>query len=269
MADDYYYEEDSTPDAPANFEKFLKVFIVIAIVCLLGKIIWLFGVGPFRPFSRIDITSYDEIARDRIFAIAGISDNSSFISTDARAVERALMNVSSIESVQVIKRFPDRLHIVLESRRPVASALATLNGLTVPVQFDNQGVIFQIGRDEMASSNTLPIVSGLFIEEPFLGMRLPPQFIPFFRELEKIEMSSPKLLEALSEIRIDLKPFNSYDLILYPVHRRIKVRLSELNEDMLRYSLLMLDVLAPREDEIDIIDFRSGIASYIPKEASL
>ena len=269
MADDLYFAEEAPPSAPARFEKLFKTFIVIAIVCLGIMLIWLFGVSPFRSFVSIDITSHDEIARERILAIAGISGSSSFFSTNARAVEAALMSLSSIESVKVSKRFPDRLHIVLESRRPVATALATLNGITVPVLFDSQGVVFQIGSDEIAPMGKLPIVSGLVIEDPFLGMRLPPQFIPFFRELERIDMSSPGLLEAISEISIDLRPFNSYDLILYPVHKRIKVRLSELNEDMLRYSLLMVDVLASREDEIDIIDFRSGIASYIPKEASL
>ena len=269
MTDDLYFAEEAAPTAPARSEKLFRIFIIIAIVCLGIMLIWLFGISPFRPFASINITSYDEIARERVLFLAGITSSSSFFSTNAQNVERSLMSISSVESVQVSKRFPDRLNIVLENRRPVATALATVGGVTVPVIFDSQGVVFQIGRDEITPVGILPIVSGLVIEDPFLGMRLPPQFIPFFRELERIDISSPGLLEAISEIRIDLRPFNSYDLILYPVHRRIKVRLSELNEDMLRYSLLMVDVLASREDEIDIIDFRSGIASYIPKEASL
>ena len=269
MTEDYIISEDTQEDAPANFEKLIKVLIIIAITCLGGALFWLFVVSPFRPFSRIDITSYDVVSRERILDLAGITRNSSYFSTDARAIERTLMNVSSIESVNVSKRFPDRLVIVIENRRPVATALATYRGHTVPVLFDSQGVIFQIGRDEIGTENMLPIISGLIIEDPFPGMRLPPLFIPFFRELEKIEMSSPVLLASVSEIRIDLRPFNTYDLVLYPVHGRIKVRLSELNEDLLRYSLLMVDVLSSTGNEIDTIDFRSGIASYIPKEASL
>ncbi|MCL2008272.1 MAG: FtsQ-type POTRA domain-containing protein [Treponema sp.] len=269
MADNLYLTEEAAPDTPEAAEKLIKIIIIVAIICLSSALIWLFGVSPFRPFNRIDIVSYDVVAREKVLEVAGITRNSSYFSTDSRTVERSLMNISSIESARVSKRFPDRLHIVIENRRPVASALATLNGLTVPVLFDSRGVIFQIGRDEISPSSALPIISGLVIEEPFPGMRLPPLFIPFFEELEKIEMSSPMLLQAVSEIRIDLRPFNNYDLILYPVHRRIKVRLSELNEDLLRYALLMVDVLSSRENEIDTIDFRSGIASYIPKEASL
>jgi cell division protein FtsQ len=44
--------------------------------------------------------------------------------------------------------------------------------------------------------------------------------------------------------------------------------LPELNEDLLRYTLLLVDVLASKESGIESLDFRSGIASYIPKEAS-
>jgi hypothetical protein len=46
------------------------------------------------------------------------------------------------------------------------------------------------------------------------------------------------------------------------------VRIQELNEETLRYTLLMVDVLSQNESGIDSLDFRSGIASYIPKEAS-
>jgi hypothetical protein len=51
------------------------------------------------------------------------------------------------------------------------------------------------------------------------------------------------------------------------MHKKIKVRLSELNEDLLRYTLLMVDVLSLNEQGVDSFDFRSGIASYKPLEA--
>jgi len=99
-------------------------------------------------------------------------------------------------------------------------------------------------------------------------MKLPVMFSSFFEQLEKIEMSAPELLQAVSEIKISPKSFNSFDIVLFPAYKKIRVRLSELNEDMLRYTLLMVDVLASRDPGIDNLDFRSGIASYIPKEAS-
>ena len=251
---------DIPQNPPSRFEKVLKVFIIFACMCLAGELIWLLGISPFRQFSRIDITGFDGMAREDILHIAGISESSSFFTTETRAIEKALMNIGSIESAKVFKYFPGRLHIVLENRRPVAQALSAGN---VPLLFDSNGIIFQVGR--AAVSAALPLVSGLEIQEPFPGMRLPPELVPFFRELEKIEISAPELLSAISEFRIVGKEFEGYDLLLYPVHKKIKVRMRDIDENLLRYALLMIDVLSSREEGLDTLDFRSGIASYISR----
>jgi cell division protein FtsQ len=269
MAGDYIFPEETMTDDSPRFEKLLRVFIVLAVLFLGGELVWLLGITPFRPFSRIDINGYEGIDKGEILNMAGITAHSSYFSTEAAAIETALMNVSYLESARVFKYFPGRLQIILEGRRAVAQALSGANGRIVPVLFDRQGVVFRVGGEEKDASlfGMLPVISGLVIEDPFPGMRLPGLFIPLFAELEKIETSAPELLGAVSELRINRKLFDDYDLILYPVHKRIKVRLSEINEDLLRYTLLIVDVLGAREDEIDTLDFRSGIASYIPKEA--
>ena len=255
-----------------GFERFLKIFIGLAVLFLAAELVYLLGVMPFRPFSSIDISGYINIPKDEILGAAGLTGNSTYFSTDAKNIEKALQAYSSLESVQVVKQFPDKLKIILESRRPVASALATVNGATIPVLFDSNGVIFQIGgetKDQFPEDTSgLPVISGLVIENPYPGMKLPVMFSSFFEQLEKIEMSAPELLQAVSEIKISPKSFNSFDIVLFPAYKKIRVRLSELNEDMLRYTLLMVDVLASRDPGIDNLDFRSGIASYIPKEAS-
>jgi len=270
MAEDYVLE---TEPASRN-AKFLKLIIIIAVLCFAGELIWLLGITPFRPLLGIDISGNEGITRDEILAKAGISNSASFFSIDAHEIEKSLMAFSGFESVKVIKHFPDRIQIVLGKREAVASILANVGGKTVPVLFDSQGVVFQIGSGNAhgegseSFSSRLPVVSGIIIEDPCPGMRLPVMFIPFFGSLEKIRTSAPKLLEAVSEIRINRKAFDSFDYVLYPVHKKISVRLSELNEDLLRYSLLMVDVLSSNNDGIESLDFRSGIASCIPKEAS-
>jgi cell division protein FtsQ len=267
MAGDYDYVLDDSA-APTGFGRFIKIFIVIAAICLCAELIWLLGISPFRPFTKIDISGLEGIGREEILAIAGINASSSYFSTNVIKIENALMRISSVESARVFKFFPSRLRIVLEARKPVAFALASINNKTVPVVFDSQGVIFEVGGETLP--DFYPVISGLIIEDPVPGMRLPGPFIPFLKELEKIEISAPELLSAVSEFRIYRKLFDGFDLILYPAHKKIKVRMAEINEDMLRYALLMVDVLSSdlkSENRIDTLDFRSGIASYIPKEA--
>jgi cell division protein FtsQ len=269
MAGDYIYSDDAVQAVPVRFEKKFKAIIALAVLCLAGELVWLVGITPFRPFSRIDISGYDGIGRVEILDRAGINKESSYFSVNTMAVERALEGIGSLESARVFKHFPDKLQILLEGRQAVASALANVDGRIVPVLFDSQGVIFEIGGNKRNSTlyGTQPVISGFVIENPFPGMRLPAVFISVFKELEKIEIRAPELLAAVSELQINRKPFEGFDLVLYPMHKKVKVRLSELNEDFLRYTLLMVDVLAAKEPEIDSLDFRAGIVSYIPKEA--
>ena len=270
MAEDYFVSEDKEAGNPSWFEKTIRVFILVAVLFLAGELVWLFGITPFRAFSRIDVSGCEQLNRNEIFAKAGITKKSSYFTTNVHAAEKALMGFPAVETARVIRRFPDKLQIILEGRQAVASSLSSVYGRTVPVLIDGQGVIFHVGREEknFTLPPLLPVLSGLVINDPFPGMKLPSVFTPLFRELEKIRTSSPELLEAVSELRIYPKPFNTYDVVLYPVHKKIRIRLSELNEDLLRYTLLMVDVVAAKDPGIDNLDFRSGIASYIPKEAS-
>jgi len=270
MAGDYIFHEDTEAVSPRRMDKLLKLFIAAAFLVLLGALIWLIGIAPFMPFSQIEITGYSGLAQEEIFAAAGITTSSSYISTNVKSVERALMSIPAVQSARVFRQFPGKLLIVLTGRRPVGFTLASLNGRSIPVFFDSQGVVFRIGADRNAEPlpPAVPAVSGLVIEDLFLGMRLPAVFLSLFRQLEQIAASAPELLGAVSEVRINQKPFDGFDLIVFPAHGKIKVRLNELNEDALRYTLLIVDVLASEDPGIEMLDFRSSIASYIPKEAS-
>jgi cell division protein FtsQ len=270
MAGDYIFSDDVAPVKEAESsrtEKILKWVILVVSVALGAELVWLLGVTPFMPFSRIEISGDSGLEREAVFSGGGISSQSSFISLNTRDTEKALRLLPQVESARVFKRFPDRLEIVLGGRKAAAVSLAFLDGRLVPVLFDKAGVIFQVGLNDEESRKavSLPVVSGLVIEQPVPGMRLPAMFTSFLESLEQIELSAPELLAAVSEIRINRKSFDGFDLILYPVHNRISVRLSELNEELLRYTLLMVDVLAEKDSGIETIDFRSGMASYTMK----
>ena len=266
---DYILDEEVVSAPPKRLEKTLKLLIAIAILVIAVKLIWLVGVTPFRPLSRIDIAGDAMIPHEQVISVAGITARSSFVTINTDSIESALLSIPTVQSARVFRHFPDRLFIVLDARRPVAAALVTQGGRSLPVLFDNQGVIFCIGGERgIDALARLPIISGITIENPFPGMRLPIMFASFFGQLERIANASPELLVAISEIRINPKPFDGFDLILYPVHSRIKVRVNELNEQTLRYTLLMIDVLQSREHEIESIDFRSSMASYILREGS-
>ncbi|MDR0718835.1 MAG: FtsQ-type POTRA domain-containing protein [Treponema sp.] len=270
MPDGYMYPEETIRETGLRprSERIIKWLIVAVCIAAAAELIWLLVITPFMPFSRINVTAIEGLSRNDVLQIAGINSQSSFIAVDTGSVEMTLKSLPQIENAKVLKRFPDRLEIILAGRKAAALTLAEINGLMTPVFFDSSGVIFQIGSGGgLDASSELPVISGLVIENPAPGMRLPAMFNSFFESLDVLAAKEPELLKAVSEIRISRKSFDGFDLVLYPVHKQIRVRLSELNEDLLRYTLLMVDVLAEKEPGVDYVDFRAGMASYTPKEA--
>jgi len=128
-------------------------------------------------------------------------------------------------------------------------------------------VFFKTGDSLSFGAAGLPIISGL--ENPQVYMQLPSSLTPLTEKISVISAASPELLSAISEIRIEQKAWEGYELVLYPVHSSIKVRIeNDLSEEILRYMLLMLNVFEASYNKPQEIDFRSGIGSYKIKENS-
>jgi cell division protein FtsQ len=256
---------------PSKIEKALKWVIIITLIILGGELVVILMVNPCLPLSKVEVLGMPELNKSMILKTAGITDKSSYIAVNSRIVEKRLKTFWEIESVKVTKRFPDSVRIVLTGRKAIAMSFSMIDGRIDSIFFDKKGLIFMIGSSgqKIPSPLSVPIISGLITEQPFLGMKLPTLFNSLFSNLETIQVSAPELLTAISEIQINRNNFNGYDLILYPIHNRIRIRLgSELNEHILRYVLLVMDVCASRGVKIEEIDFRTGTASYIIKEAS-
>jgi len=253
--------------APIKIEKSLKRLLIIAGIIFAAELVWLFVISPFIPFSVIEINTFSDLSRADILKAAAIDDTSSYISTNVKEVQEKLSAIILVESVRVTKRFPDKLSISIIPRKAAAVTLASVNGRQMLLFIDRQGVFFKTGDVLTAEAAGLPILSGL--DNPQMYMQLPASLVPLTEKISAIEGSSPELLSAISEIRIEQKSWEGYDLVLYPVHSPIKVRIeNNLTEEILRYMLLMLNVFGPNSHKPQEIDFRSGIGSYVIKENS-
>jgi cell division protein FtsQ len=273
MSEDYIYiEEPPVAEAAISrgFDKWLRRLIVIISVILGAELLWLFVITPMMPLSVVDVSGIPGIDRMAVLARAGISAASSYMTVDAAAAEKALAGMYQIESARVVKHYPDTVRIILSPRKAAALSLAVVDGRVRPLYLDKFGVLIRIGdQGEGLPVPALPLISGLVFEQPVLGMRLPPLFEPFLAKLDQVNRNSPELLAAISEIRINKKPYDGFDLVLYPIHNPVRFRLdAELNEDMLRYMILMIDVFANQGVDAEEVDLRTGTASYTLKEAS-
>ncbi|MDR1444762.1 MAG: FtsQ-type POTRA domain-containing protein [Treponema sp.] len=248
-----------------GLEKGIKVLIIAAASVLALELIWLLVISPCMPLSRIDVTSIPGLERAEVLSRGGIGERSSYISVNGRTVEKNLETIKEVESARVTKQFPGTVKILLVPRAAVAMAFTVIDERQVPVYFDRHGIVFKTGGAP-SGTRSMPVISGLPLadDKPLSAL-----YQPLFASLDRIRYADSELLGAISEIKINKKPFDGFDLILYPVHSPIRVRLEPvLNEETLRYVMLMIDVLSSKNQEIDEIDFRTGTASYKLKEVS-
>jgi len=252
-----------------KLEKGIKRLLIIAAFIFAAQLIWLFGISPFIPFSTIDVHGIEGLNRSEILAISGVNESSSYISTNVKDIQKTLSSHVLVESSVVIKRFPDRLSVFLFPREAAAVTIANTGSGQAPMYIDRQGVFFKIGSvREKPLPSELPALSG--IENPKLNMKLPDSLVPLVENLYQMSSASPELLSAISEIRIERKAWDGYDLVLFPVHSSIRVRVeNNLSEEVLRYMLLILNVFEDNNQKPEEIDFRSGMGSYAVKEQSI
>lgn len=271
MGGEFIYTDDLPfkPAASRKIEKGLKRFLIIIGIVVAAELIWLFGISPCMPLTTVEVKGFPGFDGAMVLGYAGIREGASYFSVNAKEAEKILSGHYLVESARVIKRFPDRLSIFLVPRRAAALSLVELRGRQLPVYYDRHGVVFRIGNGTgEAPQSNLPIVSGLTFENPVPGMRLPAAFGPLLVDLAEIGEKAPELLEAVSEIKVVRKAFSGFELVLYPVHYPIRVRLGEqCNEATLRYVMLILDVLSAGDTVPGEFDFRSGIGSYKVQEA--
>jgi len=261
-------EEISNPSNTAEkkqrkLEKGIKRLLIIVAVIFAAQIIWLFIVTPFVPFSTIEVHGIEGLDRPEILMLSGIDESSSYFSTIAGNVQEKLSKHILVESAVVMKRFPDRISIFLSPREAAAVTLTSSGSRQVMMFIDRQGVFFKTGRPDEAAG--LPVISG--IENPQLNSCLPVSLVSLTENLYQLSSNSPELLSAISEIRIERKAWDGYDLVLFPVHGSVSVRIeNNLTEDALRYLLVMLNILEAKNQKPGEIDFRSGMGSYTIKE---
>jgi cell division protein FtsQ len=278
MSSDYLYR-DAVPGGEGNGARgerdsrvnrwLVRLVMVIAFI-LAAELVWLFGITPLLPLAVLEVDGLPGIDRAWILEQAGIGPGASWIAVNAREAERRLSRLYLVEAAHVIKEYPGTVRIFLEPRRPVALSLAEREGRLVPVYFDKHGMIIQIGdvHAEASSSLSLPILSGFTINNLNPGWQIH-LLENLLLALDNISLSAPELLRAVSEIRINNRPYSGYDLVIYPVNSAVRFRVNQdITEDVLRYIILMLDVFDKSDVSASEVDLRSGTASFVTKEAS-
>ena len=261
-------------------ERRLKIIkLVFCLLCflLLGELIIYKYVLPCFASPKITIMGNENYRAEEIASFLLPMNSSNWFNFNVEDAVTLISSESGIESVSVEKHFPDKILVKVQERKPVALMFVMENGHSVPLQIDKNGVLFKGkmgkgkngGEDSSSEKNVrenldaIPIISGLPIEYMAQGMKIPNIYKPLFDQIYTINNLPQKYFASVSEICVLPNDFGNYELELIPSHSKVKVRTDRsLNEDALKYMIVVLDVVNQIGTDVDKIDLRYGSVSY-------
>ncbi|MDR0785812.1 MAG: FtsQ-type POTRA domain-containing protein [Treponema sp.] len=244
-------------------EKLLKILIILALSVAGAFILWI-AVAPFTPFREIDVNSIEEMSREQILEIAGLSKRSSFWTTKVRSVASNIMSLSFVKTVTIQRRLPNRLEINIKTREPVGVFLIFFENQYTPFFVDASGFIFESVR----APEGIPVVSHTGMGTITAGIRLSPSLNRFLSGLETIKASNPELFALISEIEIRWIPggdqnYKDYDVALHLNNTTTVVRVKpNLDVSELKTMVLKLNALKRNGVTPNTLDMRSNVTAY-------
>ncbi|MDR0411525.1 MAG: FtsQ-type POTRA domain-containing protein [Treponema sp.] len=244
-------------------DKLLKILIILALSVAGAFILWI-AIIPFTPFHEMDVNGIEEMSREQIFEIAGLSKKSSFWMTNVQRVAANITSLSFVKTATVQKHLPSRLEINISPREPVGVFLVFFENQYVPFFVDESGFIFESVR----SPEGMPIISQSGMEMITAGIQLPLSLNRFLSGLESIKASNPELFVLISEIEVRWitggdQNYKDYDVTLHLNNTTTAVRVKpDLNVSELKAMILELDTLKRNGIIPDVLDMRSDVTAY-------
>jgi cell division protein FtsQ len=241
--------------------------IILFLILVMGlELLFHFVITEKLVIDHVEVSVEKgfPLSDDEILSVAGITGDECYFLVNKELIRQRLEAYPAIRSALVTKGFPNTVRLSLTMRKPLASAILVSGGKSRPVLFDEEGVAFYEGTS--LGGEVLPVLSGDVLPADMgLGDRLPREVISVLEDLKKLKASSPVLFGLISELKFVRKSGSGYEVLLYPSHHRIRIRLGQsLSEGTLKYVVMVLDVIA-REgvaQDLEELDFRTGEIVY-------
>ena len=237
------------------------IFGVLSVLLLLEAVVYKLAL-PSLGRPKIAFSGERNITKEELASLLQPMSDDNWFSFDTEEAASIISSYPAVDSVNIVKHFPDKISITVKERVPVAMTFLSDNGRTYPVEIDNNGVLFS--RDNSAvSDGSIPIISGLPVEHLSEGMRIPQKYRALIEQIGQIQTLPQKYFAAVSEICVVPKEYGNYELMLIPVRSKTRVLTDRaLNEDALQYMMVVLDVVSSIEPNVAEIDLRYGSVSY-------
>lgn len=257
------YNAEGKEDASSDkVIKIIKTLFVILLIFLIAELLVYKFVMPCFSSPKVTLKGQNAYSPEEIAMKLLPMNSSSWLDFDVEQAVAILSSEAGIENVTVEKQFPDKIFINIKERVPVALTFVMEEGVSKPLEIDEEGVLFPVKNNESINTNKTPIISGLQVEHMSGGMRIPSKFKPLMEQIKEISESGKNYFAGISEICILSKDTGSYELALIPAQSKVKVLTDRsLNEESLKYMMVILDILNDLQTDVSEVDLRYGSIS--------
>ena len=259
------YESLYRKESDSDEKKIRIIKIVFFVLCflLLVEAAVYKCVMPARRLPKISFMGLHSYTQEQLLQTLEPLSQQNWLRFDSAQAVSILSSVSAIESVSVVKHFPDTVVISIVERSPVALTFVSKDNRSIPVQIDKNGVLFSTSGEKSAIDGSVPIISGLPIEHLNNGMRIPVKYRNLIDRITEIQNLPQKYFAAISEICVIPKEYGNFELVLFPANSHVRVLTDRaLTIEALQYMMVVLDVVKSIDPEISEIDLRYGSVSY-------
>lgn len=247
-----------------ELQRFFSVIVLVLMAIFVIEVLFHFFIAPTLVIDKVVIHAKDGFpySNGELLELAGVKGNNYFFDVDTAMITARLEQVPIIHRATVTKQFPHTLTIAIEERVPLSVLMVMDENGMVPAYVDAEGVIFRSGRQEYID---LPVISGIEVPAYKDGMKLPTVLSSFLEDIDKLRRDSGALYRLISEVKFVKKNKADYEVVLYPSHYPVRVRIGpSLTADLMKYILLVLDVVSDEGILLDIdeLDFRTNEVVY-------
>ncbi len=265
--DSFLEDEEYISSGESKSERRFRIIIIstlaILVFLLMAEFVGWKYVKPSLSNPKVTISGNKNMSPEEV-AMKLIPMNSrNWFTFDVDVAAGILSSESCIKNVEIEKHFPDKILVNINERTPVALTYVNANGKCIPMQIDETGVLFSNKKNAVVAQSGLPIISGIPVDNMTGGMRIPSKYKTLIEQISQIQNLPQKYFSAVSEICVIPKDSGNYELVLIPSSGHIKVLTDRaLNEEALKYMMVVLDVVKQLKPDAKTVDMRYGSVSY-------